>query len=80
MSHMDGLALTRRGRARAHPTTGIKFFAAIGTTVPPIEDPTATNPIANPRLSLNQCAITAVVGPKIPPQANYDIVIRAVVG
>lgn len=61
----------RKGK-QTHPTRGISFLAAIGNTVPPIEDPIATSPIASPRLFLNQCAITAVVGPKIPPHDIYN--------
>jgi len=43
----------------------------IGITVPSREDPMATKPMAVPRLNLNQCAMTAVVGPNMPPHANY---------
>ena len=43
----------------------------IGKTVAPNEDPMETNPMAVPRLNLNQCATMVVVGPNIPPHANY---------
>ncbi len=38
----------------SYPTNGIKLFAEIDSTVPPTEDPIAANPIARPRLFLNQ--------------------------
>ena len=49
---------------------GIKLFASIGNNVPPTEEPAATYPIANPRRFLNQWAMTAVVGLKIPPHPS----------
>jgi hypothetical protein len=49
---------------------GIRLFTSIGNNVPPIEEPAATYPIANPRRFLNQWAMIAVVGLKIPPHPS----------
>lgn len=50
-------------KLETHPTSGISFRAAMGRTVPPIDEPTATKPIARPRRRLNQCAMTAYAKP-----------------
>ena len=50
---------------------GIRLFASIGNNVPPTEEPAATYPIANPRRFLNQWAMTAAVGLKIPPHPSW---------
>jgi len=52
-----------------YPTRGIRFLTAIGMVVPPMDEPTAINPNARPRFFLNQCAMIALEGPNIPPQA-----------
>ena len=57
-----------------HPTTGIKLLVTMGKTTPPSDDPTATIPIASPLRFLNQCAMTAAVGPKIPPHAACSFI------
>ena len=53
----------------AYPTVSMRLWAAIGKTVPPPLDPTATNANARPFRFLNQCETTASVGPKITPHA-----------
>lgn len=57
------------GNRVSYPTIPIKFRAAIGKTVPPIDAPVAVMPKAVPRLFLNQCPITLRVGPKHIPHA-----------
>jgi hypothetical protein len=40
--------------------------------VPPIDDPVAKNPVAIPLLFLNQCPITAVMGPNRIPELIWE--------
>jgi hypothetical protein len=54
-----------------NPTCGRSCFAAIGKSVPPRDDPTATNPMASPRRFLNQCATADAVGAKMQPHGNF---------
>ena len=53
------------------PTCGRSCFAAIGKSVPPRDEPIATNPIASPRRFLNQCATADAVGAKMHPHGSF---------
>ena len=51
-----------------HPISSIKLLAAIGMTVPPIDDPVAAIPNANDLRFLNHCETMVGTAPKIIPQ------------
>ena len=51
---VNWLSATSTEESKTDPTLGSRFLAVIGRTVPPMEEPMATNPIARPRRFLNQ--------------------------
>ena len=51
-----------------YPISSIELSAAIGMTVPPIDDPVAAIPIANDLRLLNHCETMVGTAPKIIPQ------------
>lgn len=59
-------------KGHTYPTSGIKFCAAIGNTVPPIDDPIAVMPSASPLRFENQCDTTPSAGPNNIPLASYS--------
>jgi hypothetical protein len=56
-----------------YPTSSMSLLAMMGRMVPPIEDPTATKPIAIPSFFLNQCETTADNAPKSPYDASISV-------
>lgn len=59
--------MERRIQLSTHPIFGIKCRAAMGYSVPPMDDPVDVIPTANPLRLLNQWPTTPMVGPKVAP-------------